>query len=96
MAKAQTFAAHHGVMIAGGWGVSVDMAGWLFGLQTLVYKTMDDPDFVMELLDIISEWNEQRMHVFSNRALSCSSAAMVRECAVLVAQGLSQVLAAPR
>jgi len=41
----------------------VDMAAWLFGLQTLVYKTMDDPDFVMELLDIISAWNEQRMRV---------------------------------
>jgi uroporphyrinogen-III decarboxylase len=63
MAKAQNFAARHGVMIAGGWGVSVDMAAWLFGLQTLVYKTMDDPDFVMKLLDIISAWNEQRMRV---------------------------------
>jgi len=63
MDRAQNFAAYHGVMIAGGWGVSVDMAAWLFGLQSLVYKTMDDPDFVMELLDIISAWNEQRMRV---------------------------------
>jgi uroporphyrinogen-III decarboxylase len=61
MAKARDFAAHHGLMIAGGWGVSVDMAAWLSGLQSLVYRVMDEPDFVMDLLDIISAWNEARM-----------------------------------
>jgi uroporphyrinogen-III decarboxylase len=63
MVRAQNFAARHGVLIAGGWGVSVDMAAWLGGLQSLMFNMTDDPDFVMELLDLISAWNEQRMRV---------------------------------
>ncbi|MDI7274651.1 MAG: hypothetical protein QME94_01595, partial [Anaerolineae bacterium] len=31
--RARDFGARHGVLIAGGWGVGADMAGWLCGLE---------------------------------------------------------------
>ena len=61
--RARAFCARHGVLLASGWGVGADMAAWLCGLQNLMLMVMDDPDFVMDLLDVIGAWNEQRMRV---------------------------------
>ncbi|NPV09188.1 MAG: hypothetical protein HPY83_14675 [Anaerolineae bacterium] len=61
--RARTFRDEHGVMLAGGWGVGADMAGWLCGLENLMLMAMDEPETVDELLGIIAEWNEQRMRV---------------------------------
>lgn len=61
--KAHVFTAEYGVLIAGGWGVGIDMANWLCGMQELMVLTMDQPAFVDELLEMIHVWNKQRMEV---------------------------------
>lgn len=52
-----------GLLIAGGWGVGADLAGWVAGLENLVFATYDQPDFVQELLNIIAAWNMERMAI---------------------------------
>jgi uroporphyrinogen-III decarboxylase len=61
--KAHAFVAEHGVLLAGGWGVGMDMANWLCGMQNLMILMMEQPVFVEELLDAIHAWNVQRMEV---------------------------------
>ncbi len=61
--RAHAFAEKHGVLLAGGWGVGMDMADWLCGMQDLMLLSMEEPGFVTELLDIIHVWNKQRMEV---------------------------------
>jgi uroporphyrinogen-III decarboxylase len=59
--QAHAFSAEQGVLLAGGWGVGADMAGWLCGLQNLALLAADEPETVAELLAIIAGWNEARM-----------------------------------
>jgi uroporphyrinogen-III decarboxylase len=59
--EVKEFIADHSALLAGGWGVGLDMAFWLCGMQTLMYKLMEDPGFVKEILKIIHEWNTKRM-----------------------------------
>jgi hypothetical protein len=61
--RARAFAAEHGVLLAGGWGVGMDMANWLCGMQTLMVLMMERPDLVVDLLEIIHQWNVRRMEV---------------------------------
>ncbi len=61
--RAHSFAAGHGVLIAGGWGVGMDLADWLCGMQDLMILTMEQPGFVTDLLEMIHAWNKQRMEV---------------------------------
>lgn len=61
--KARAFAAEHDVLLAGGWGVGMDMASWLCGFQNLMLMAHEQPAFVIELLEIIHAWNRQRMAV---------------------------------
>jgi len=61
--RAHAFAKTHGVLVAGGWGVGMDMADWLCGMQDLMLLTIDQPGFVTELLEMIHAWNKQRMEV---------------------------------
>ncbi len=61
--RARVFAAGHDVLITGGWGVGMDMANWLCGMQQLMVLTIEQPDFVVELLEMIHAWNRQRMEV---------------------------------
>jgi len=61
--EAQTFVAEQGVLLAGGWGVGMDMANWLCGMQNLMILTMDRPGLVTDLLEMIHVWNKQRMEV---------------------------------
>jgi Uroporphyrinogen decarboxylase (URO-D) len=62
-ARARAFAQEHGVLLAGGWGVGLDMANWLCGMQDLMLMAMDSPGFVVELLEMIHQWNIRRMAV---------------------------------
>jgi hypothetical protein len=55
--------AAHGVLLAGGWGVGMDMANWLCGMQNLIVLMMEQPAFVADLLEMIHVWNKQRMQV---------------------------------
>ncbi|UCC63584.1 MAG: hypothetical protein JSV36_00555 [Anaerolineae bacterium] len=61
--KAHAFVEEHGVLLAGGWGVGMDMASWLCGIENLMILTMTQPDFVTDLLEMIHAWNVQRMKV---------------------------------
>jgi len=61
--KAHAFVEEHGVLLAGGWGVGMDMADWLCGMQNLMILMMTQPDFVTDLLEMIHVWNKQRMQV---------------------------------
>ena len=61
--RASAFAQDKGVLLAGGWGVGMDMASWLCGMQELMILTMQRPDFINDLLEVIHVWNKQRMQV---------------------------------
>jgi uroporphyrinogen-III decarboxylase len=60
---ARRFRDAQGVMVAGGWGVGMDMANWLCGMQHLMVLMIEQPEFVDELLEIIHIWNKQRMQL---------------------------------
>lgn len=59
--RAHTFIREQKVLLAGGWGVGVDMADWLCGFENLILLEHDQPAFVAELLGMIHAWNRQRM-----------------------------------
>jgi len=61
--EARAFVEEHGVLLVGGWGVGMDMANWLCGMQNLMLLTMEQPAFVADLLETIHLWNKQRMRV---------------------------------
>lgn len=61
--QAKQFAEREGVLLAGGWGVGMDMANWLCGMQNLMMLAIDQPEFVNELLEMIHQWNMARMKV---------------------------------
>lgn len=51
------------LLVAGGWGVGVDVLGWVLGLENLILATYERPSFLRELLDLIAAWNTERMKV---------------------------------
>jgi uroporphyrinogen-III decarboxylase len=61
--QAHAFVEEHGVLLAGGWGVGMDMANWLCGMENLMILTLTQPAFVDDLLEMIHVWNTQRMEV---------------------------------
>jgi hypothetical protein len=61
--KAEAFAQEKGVLLVGGWGVGMDMVNWLCGMEPLMVLTMEQPEFVEELLEMVHLWNKQRMEV---------------------------------
>ncbi|MBC8458270.1 MAG: hypothetical protein H8D67_09775 [Deltaproteobacteria bacterium] len=62
--EAKKFAAKHGLLVTGGWGVGIEAAGWLCGLQNTILLAMDKPAFVEELAELLYDWNRQRMEIF--------------------------------
>lgn len=61
--EARAFADAQGILLAGGWGVGLDMAAWLCGMQQLIVAMIERPRFVTELLEQIHTWNAARMQV---------------------------------
>lgn len=59
--QARQFSEEYGVLLVGGWGVGMDMANWLCGMQKLMMLTVDEPSMVDELLEMIHTWNVSRM-----------------------------------
>lgn len=51
------------LLVAGGWGIGVDLLGWILGLENLVIATYERPHFVRDLLELVAEWNAERMDV---------------------------------
>ncbi len=62
-AQARDFAGQYGVLLAGGWGVGMDMANWLCGMEPLMILALEQPDFIDRLLEMIHRWNLERMQV---------------------------------
>ena len=62
-AKTKNFVDEYNVLLAGGWGVGMDMANWLCGMENLMILMIEQPDFVGQILEIIHQWNKQRMRV---------------------------------
>jgi uroporphyrinogen-III decarboxylase len=60
---ARAFAKQYDVLLAGGWGVGMDMANWLCGMQDLMVLTIEQPEFVDALLELVHAWNVARMEV---------------------------------
>lgn len=61
--KAHAFVDEQNVLLVGGWGVGMDMANWLCGMQNLMLLALEQPDFVTDLLELIHQWNRKRMEV---------------------------------
>jgi uroporphyrinogen-III decarboxylase len=61
--RARAFVEEHGILLAGGWGVGMDMVNWLCGMQNLMLLMIEQPGFVTDLVDMIHRWNMQRMEV---------------------------------
>ncbi len=60
---AHQFVDEYGVLLAGGWGVGVDMAFWLCGMQDFIIAILQKPEYARQLLQMIHIWNMQRMRV---------------------------------
>ncbi len=60
---AKEFSKNNDVILSGGWGVSLDMAMWLCGMDKLMLLAIDKPKFIDKLLDMIHKWNLERMKV---------------------------------
>jgi len=56
-------ARHYDLLVAGGWGVGVDLVGWICGLQNMIYFVYDQPQFMHDMLNMIATWNRRRMEV---------------------------------
>ncbi|MFW5713580.1 MAG: uroporphyrinogen decarboxylase family protein [Brevefilum sp.] len=67
----KAFAEDHGLLVTGGWGVGMDMLGWVHGLNNLVYDIYDRPDFLRKLFTMIADWNRQRMAVVLEAGIDC-------------------------
>jgi hypothetical protein len=57
------FAHNQKLLTLGGWGIGADMLGWIYGFENMVFAAFDQPKFLHEMLDLISEWNQTRMKV---------------------------------
>jgi len=57
------FARQNDLLVAGGWGVGADLVGWVYGLESMIYASKDQPQFLEQLLEIIAAWNRRRMEV---------------------------------
>ena len=60
---ARSFVDKHGVLLAGGWGVGMDMVNWLCGMENLMILMLEHPQFVSQVLEMVHQWNMQRMKV---------------------------------
>jgi uroporphyrinogen-III decarboxylase len=60
---ARSFAEQNGVLLAGGWGVGMDMANWLCGMENLMILMLEQPGFVSQILEMIHQWNMRRMEI---------------------------------
>lgn len=61
--RAKEFAQSRGVMVSAGWGVGMDAACWLVGIEELMLASIYEPEFVDELAQLIAKWNQERMQI---------------------------------
>lgn len=60
---ARSFVDENRVLLAGGWGVGMDMANWLCGMENLMILMLEQPQFVSQILEMIHQWNMRRMEI---------------------------------
>lgn len=60
-ARARAFSEAKGCLLVGGWGVGLDMLSWLCGMQELMFLVADQPEFVIDMIELVHRWNMQRM-----------------------------------
>jgi uroporphyrinogen-III decarboxylase len=60
---ARSFVDENRVLLAGGWGVGMDMANWLCGMENLMILMLEQPQFVSRILEMIHQWNMLRMEI---------------------------------
>jgi uroporphyrinogen-III decarboxylase len=60
---ARSFIDENRVLLAAGWGVGMDMANWLCGIENLMILMLEQPRFVSQILEMIHQWNILRMEI---------------------------------
>ena len=50
---ARRFTQEQGILLSAGWGGGMDIANWLCGMQNLMLMTIEQPEFVDNLLEKI-------------------------------------------
>ncbi len=60
---AKQFAKDKGLLTTAGWGLGMDAACWLCGIENLMLAAVDNPGFVEEMAQLIARWNQERMGV---------------------------------
>jgi hypothetical protein len=58
-----------GVVFEGGRSSLGDSLVWLLGIQNLIYGSFDSPDFIMELLDTLYEWERRRLEIIIDQGI---------------------------
>lgn len=61
--RVKDFAQKHGLPVEGNRGVLFDAACWLCGMEPLMMMTVERPDFLDQLLDVIYRWNRIRTEI---------------------------------
>ena len=59
----ERFAQDRGLLTTGGWGLGMDAACWLCGLENLMIAQVYDAEFVEEIAQVIAQWNQKRMEI---------------------------------
>jgi len=60
---AKQFAQDRGLLTTGGWGLGMDAACWLCGIENLMLAAVYEPGFVEEMAQLIARWNQERMQI---------------------------------
>ena len=62
-AEVKKYAAEKGLLVRGVRGVLIDAAIRFAGVENLIFAAMEDPEYLEEYLNIIWDWNMQRMEI---------------------------------
>jgi uroporphyrinogen decarboxylase len=60
---AKEFAERRGLLVTGGWGVGMDAACWICGIEDLMLASIYNPAFVEEMAQMIARWNQERIQI---------------------------------
>lgn len=62
--EAKKFAEKYGLLVAGMWGVGLEVAIWIMSMEDVMIQCVEDPAFVKELAELLETWNRSRMEIF--------------------------------
>jgi len=61
--QTKKFADDRGLLVTAGWGVGMDAACWICGIEELMLASIYNPEFVDEIAELIARWNQARMEI---------------------------------